>query len=144
MRNIRIFRKGLIMSEYKTQQRKQIYLFLKKHVDQQFTADDIASSIDGVSLSSVYRNLDKMLSDKLIQRFQKDKSRKFVYQYMGHSDCCTCLHLKCNHCGKIVHMDTELVDELLLQTKMKNNFYIDINQTVLSGYCESCQLSLYS
>lgn len=111
---------------------------MKQHIDHQFTANDIASSIESVSLSSVYRNLDKMLSDGIIQRFQKDKSRKFVYQYMAHADCYRCLHLKCSRCGEITHMNINLVDELLAQTELKNKFHIDINKTVLLGYCENC------
>lgn len=127
------------MKKYETKQRAQLSSFLEKHFDRQFTISQLADNIEGISLSSLYRNINQMVSEGLVRRFQPEKSRKFLYQYIGHSDCADHFHLKCHKCGCIKHMDHHSADLFVKVVKAGSNFDIDPDKTILSGLCLSCK-----
>lgn len=126
------------MKKYETKQREQLSLFFEKHFDRQFTISQLAGIIDGISLSSLYRNINQMVSEGLVRRFQPEKSRKFLYQYIGHSDCADHFHLKCNKCGCIKHMDHNSADLFVKAVKAGSSFDLDPHKTILIGSCLSC------
>lgn len=129
------------MDKYATAQRKLLYAFLKSYPDRQFSIDEIAAqlcSTENISLSSIYRNVNKLVDQGYIRRFVKDGSRKFRYQYVGDADCNAHLHFKCVKCGKIIHMDHDTMEEILGSAMKNNDFRIDIGKTILYGSCRSC------
>lgn len=54
------------MGKYQTDKRKQLTAFLEANPDMHFSAKQISESIDGISLSAVYRNLAVCESDDFI------------------------------------------------------------------------------
>ena len=71
------------MKEYSTRQRKLLIDFFKQHCDEQLTVKEIAGFADihdKISLSALYRNIDKMLLEGIIQKYAKENGREFVYQ----------------------------------------------------------------
>lgn len=126
------------MREYETEQRKALFVFLEQNKDYQFTVDEIAVHLTGISTSAIYRNIGKLMEEGSVQRFQKDGSRKFLYQYVGDTECCHHIHLKCNSCGKIVHADRQMTNAILSQVAQNNQFQIDILKTVFVGNCKNC------
>ncbi len=127
------------MKEYQTEQRKRLIAFFASHCDQQFTIDELFDSISDISISTIYRNVNQLVMEGSVQRFQKEGSRKSLYQYIGNSDCTEHLHLKCNKCGRIMHMDDKSM-EIVMETVGNNfDFNIDINKTILFGSCLSCK-----
>lgn len=129
------------MKEYSTMQRQQLLDFLKSHRDKQFSVDEIAQALGEntvISVSSVYRNINKMLAEGDIVRHSLDGSRKFVYQYVGDGACQGHLHMKCGDCGRLIHADSRLSEEILCAAASASNFKIDKKKTVLYGLCEDC------
>jgi len=123
-----------------TEQRKQLLTFLKEHRDVQYSIEDIAEQLctgSNISVSAVYRNMNKLVEEGSVARFAREGSRKFLYQYID-KDCCEHLHLKCNKCGHIFHMEDGFM-EIVLLTAVKNKFVIDKKKSILYGLCESCK-----
>lgn len=127
------------MKEYQTEQRRYLFSFFEKHPDQQFTIEELAHSIPGISISAVYRNVNQMVIEGSVQRFQKEQSRKFLYQYIGDTACAEHLHLKCSHCGRILHMDQKSMEVVIKTVRNNISFDIDKNKTILFGSCLSCR-----
>ncbi len=127
------------MVNYQTEQRKYLLDFFEKNRDRQFSIDVIQNEVTAVSRSAIYRNINQMVDDGFIRRFQKEGCRKFYYQYVGNSECRAHLHLKCSACGTIFHMDLDTSNKLLEFLEHKIEFSLDINKTMLLGCCRACR-----
>lgn len=126
------------MRKYQTEQRRQLLDFFADHPDEQFTIEMLGEQVAGISISAVYRNINQMVAAEEVRRFQKEGSRKFLYQYIGHSTCAARLHLKCGSCGSILHMD-EQSEKAVAEALNKNmHFRVDLGKTVLVGFCDAC------
>lgn len=129
------------MKKYATEQRKILLSFLKEHYDRQYSVEEIAEKLYGVeniSISSIYRNINSMVVEGTVRRFSADGSRRFLYQYIDCDDCNKHLHLKCESCGQIFHMDEKSMENILTSVMSGSNFNIDVKKTILYGLCEDC------
>lgn len=128
---------------YETGPRKRLLEFLKAHCDEQFSAAAIAERISdaegaGISLSSVYRNIDKLVQEGSVRRFEGEDGKKSLYQYIG-GECSEHLHLKCTECGRIIHVDERTTEALLHTALDSSDFSIDEKKTLLFGVCGECK-----
>lgn len=129
------------MREYTTEQRKILLSFLKAHSDETFSIEELSAQLcakKNISVSAIYRNIGKLVSDGLVQRLTKDNSRKFFYQYMGDAECCHHLHLMCTDCGQIFHLDHPSMDVITASVLQSSRFSLDKKKTVLYGLCSTC------
>lgn len=128
------------MKEYATGPRKQLLAFFKENHDKQFTVEEVEAGMkdSAISVSSIYRNVNRMVEDGALQRFLGDGSRKSLYQYIGGSACSEHVHYKCDNCGLIFHMDHRSM-EILNELAGKSEFVIDNKKTVLHGLCRRCR-----
>ena len=63
------------MKNYHTEQRREILNFLTEHKGRQYSVEEIADALctDGsISISSIYRNINALVAQGIIQRFSKD------------------------------------------------------------------------
>lgn len=129
------------MKKYATEQRKILLSFLREHYDRQYSVEEIAErlyGIENISISSIYRNINSMVAEGAVRRFSADGSRKFLYQYIDGNDCHKHLHLKCESCGQIFHMDEKSMENILTAVMNSSNFNVDVSRTILYGLCEDC------
>lgn len=129
------------MKNYQTKPRMLLLNFFEEHCDAEYSIDAIAEELSGISdisLSAVYRNVDKMVSDGILKKVAKTGSRKFLYQYVGAKKCSGHLHLQCTKCGDISHMENGADEQKLKTTLQKNGFLVDENKTMLYGICKKC------
>lgn len=131
------------MKKYHTEQRRQLLNFLTEHNGGQYSVEEIAQQLctDGsISISSIYRNINALAADGIIQRFSKDGSRKFLYQYIGDEDCSEHIHLKCEICGCIFHMDRKTMEAVDASADAAAaGFHINRKKTILYGACRNCK-----
>lgn len=128
--------------KYVTEQRQRMLAFLKANKDRQFSVEELAKQLCGantVSVSAIYRNINAMVEAGLVSRFPAPGSRKFLYQYIGESDCMQHFHLKCEKCGQLFHLDNDAVEDILRAAMQQNAFRINKKKTVLYGACETCE-----
>ena len=128
------------MPEYTTKQRKALTEFLAARTDEQLTAKEIADGVEksGVSVSAVYRNLAKLISEGKLKRIIREGAREAYYQYTD-TDCCRgCLHLICKKCGVTSHLEAKDTENFVSGIAKNRKFAVDITDTVLYGVCELC------
>jgi len=133
------------MKAYETEQRKLLIALFKSDPDRIYTVDEVEEILRGdsddptCSQSTIYRLIARLCEDGIVHKHAKDGSRKFYYQYVKSAACGEHLHLKCDHCGKIFHMDDETSERVLLEVFHKNGFSIDGARTLMPGVCECCR-----
>ena len=125
--------------QYETQQRKDLTLFFAAHPAGQFAIGELACQLKGISLSALYRNINRMVAEGVVRRFHSEGQQKFLYQYIGGDECGQHLHLKCNGCGQIVHADYEAAKMITDAVERSTGFAVDKQATILLGSCGFCK-----
>lgn len=112
---------------------------MKNHSSSAFSADEIthALSPDGSGRSSYYRIISKMVDEGILRRISDPKGRHTTYQYLGGEHCSEHLHLKCNGCGRLIHLDHKASRELVSTLFAIGGFALD-ESSMLFGRCELC------
>lgn len=129
--------------KYATEQRAALLSFLRENCDRQFSVEELAEELCGrqdISISSIYRNVNQMVAEGYLAKLSQNNSRRFLYQYIGARVCEEHLHLKCQRCGRLFHMDDKSMESILSVVMKANNFSIDREKTVLYGNCQKCRM----
>lgn len=128
------------MPKYMTKQRKMLIDYLSLHTDESISAGQIAEALsDRISKSAVYRNLAGMESEGKLHRVASGGGREAVYRYSDEHKCSDYLHLSCRSCGKTVHMEKQIADDLVTSVAASDHFSIDKSETVIYGICADCK-----
>ena len=133
------------MAEYVTEQKKTLKKLLEENCDRAYTVEELIDkmriSADGhvPGKSTVYRLMTKLVAEGTVKRFVRGNSRKFVYQIVMGEHCDCHLHLKCMGCGRLIHLDESVSDELLDKVKSISDFSVNEEATVLFGSCAECK-----
>ena len=128
---------------YKTKQRQYIYDFLKENCETAFTIDEITEKIGkqnvSVGRTTVYRNVEKLVQSGQVRKFIDQKGKSSTFQFVEqHTHCSEHIHLKCVGCGKFIHLDCELMENVNNHILEEHGFCIDNSKSLLFGLCEDC------
>lgn len=125
--------------QYNTENRKRILAFLESFKDKSFTAEEIASreELSSIARSTVFRQLSALSAEGEIRRINDKCSRKVTYQYIDREKCGAHIHLKCNGCGKLFHIDGR-VSKNIEENIFKDGGFILDSATLLLGTCRGC------
>ena len=129
---------------YRTKQSKEILAVMEKYGDEHVTASKIKHKLEvqgsSVSLATVYRQLEKLEDDGLIRKFFLDGKAAACFQYIGDDGlhCESHYHLKCEQCGKLIHLRCSLLDEVEEHILEDHGFSVNPLKTVFYGLCADC------
>ena len=133
------------MATYNTNQKKELLHFLEQHSERSFTIDEIIESMDADASyaikpgkSTLYRLLPSLVEAGTVHRFTRDKGCKAAYQIVGGRSCHSHMHMKCNGCGRLLHMSDSASRDLMEQIEKLNQFHLDLAHTLLYGTCSDC------
>ncbi|MFQ9934177.1 MAG: Fur family transcriptional regulator [Lachnospiraceae bacterium] len=131
------------MAEYRTRQREMILDYMIKNKDIHVTADMIIKYFQfhetPIGKATVYRNLDKLVSDNIVRKFTIEDGTGACYQYSGAgSRCREHYHFKCTRCGELYHIQCDFMNEISSHVYKEHKFKIDSSKTVFYGICEKC------
>ena len=116
---------------YNTKQRKLILEIFKENKNSLLNAKEIKSLLnDKVSKATLYRLLNILCEENIIKKSFNEFNNSYEYSLNENNDCNNHLHLKCDLCGKIIHLK-EIKPEL-------NNFLIDFSHSIIHGTCKAC------
>lgn len=111
------------------------------------TAEDVFMRIKkrfpGIGMATVYRNLEFLRQQGLLNRFQF--SVKSAYYELNDDEREHHHHLICTSCGKVtdysefVERELKLIKDLKKELSVKNNFEIKSHQLHFYGLCEKCR-----
>lgn len=102
------------MIGYQTHQRNQLISFFEAHPNETFTIDEITEKLrdqlgqDAPSRSTVYRTVADLEKEKLLQRMYLADRRRSAYQYRDQHACASHLHIRCEKCHALVHLDADV------------------------------------
>ena len=123
--------------KYRTRQRDQILAYFASHPDVCLSAKDIIENPEiEVGEATVFRCLSHLTSEGLIKKYTSDEGA--LYQYAQTGECNHHFHLKCLYCGKIIHLDCEVMHTVSEHIGEHHQFTVDVSRTVIYGYCADC------
>lgn len=120
--------------KYNTKQRQIIIDYFNKN-KKAISIKDLSLILkDNISKATLYREIDNLVNEgKLLKIYNSDKN---IYEYEL-SDfkigCDKHLHLKCDVCGKIYHLDDSITSSL-----NSIHFMINYSQSFIHGVCQTC------
>ena len=121
---------------YHTKQ-KELILDVIKNYSCEFTVKEIYEILkDKTGLTTVYRVIDQLVSDGLIEKRVKDNTT--FYQYLEKCDCDNHYYLRCDKCGNIIHVDCDCINDLSNHILKKHGFITNKEHIILQGTCSNC------
>ncbi len=115
------------MSLRLTPKRKQILEVLKKQCGT-LSAKDIHTKLPAIDLTTIYRNLDLFVQEKLIKEVNLGSDEvHYEYQTEPHH------HALCTDCNKVIHFTAP--DESIKKLLGLENFDIQELEVVVKGVC---------
>lgn len=128
---------------YKTKQQSAILAYLIAldggHVTVAQIAEHFKFSGLDIGLTTIYRQLEKLIDSGLVRRYSIDGSGAACFQYIGQSKSCEShFHLKCENCGCLIHLECGFLDEIHTHVLNSHDFDINSNKTVFYGKCSEC------
>ena len=129
--------------EYQTRFKKEMMDFILAHRDIRFSAAEIHDYMTGkgviTNLVTVYRNLDKLTAAGQLIKSKNAADGSAFYQYEDpDEDCENHLHLQCEKCGKVLHVDKSVMESFNVYTKGKLGFHLNCKSSSLTGLCSEC------
>ncbi len=125
-------------SEFYNTKQKDTILNVIMHQKKEFTIKDIYTQVkDKTGLTTIYRLVDKLIKEgRLSKNIGKDNIT--YYQYLV--DCSEDNHfyLKCDKCGKMVHIDCDCIEDLTSHITKTHKFKPNKKNMIIYGTCEKC------
>ena len=134
------------MSQPQTRMTRQRMVILEelRKVKTHPTADELYAMVrtrmPRISLGTVYRNLEKMVEQGMVAKYNVDGTSSACFEYIGdhgeeHENC---YHCKCEKCGKLIHLQCNEVEILKQHMQQHHDFQMDPHRTVFYGICGEC------
>lgn len=131
---------------YNTKARRYILEYLSSKGEITVSASDILSNLESrgenISLTTVYRYLNKLSDEKKVIKFTDDDGNKTVYQFIENENCEEHLHMQCIKCGKLIHLNCDFMNELKNHIEDEHGFSLKCSGSVLYGECSDCKNNL--
>ncbi len=127
-----------------TRQKRAIVACLAQLQDKHVTADELVAMLRDspvpVGQATVYRVIKALEADGVVKKHFITGGSSACYQYVGDSpECNQHLHLVCDVCGDIFHLDSDLLDAFIESVAKKNHFAIDTSKISFYGCCRQCR-----
>ena len=95
---------------------------------------------DSVGLTTVYRQLERLVEEGRVNKYIVDGSNAAYFEYVDHDHCGeeTCFHCKCEKCGQLIHLHCHELEAIQKHIFAHHGFQLDSLKTVFYGVCEAC------
>ena len=131
--------------KYKTKQREILTAYLAtvpgKHVTVSEICDALRERDCAVGTTTVYRQLEQMVDEGLVQKYIIDANAPACFAYVADDAQCTqehCFHCKCEQCGQLIHLHCKDLQEIGAHLKRHHGFVLNPLRTVFYGLCADC------
>lgn len=92
-----------------------------------------------VGLTTLYRNLDRMVDEGLVNKYTIDGHGPACYEFIDRTgECGESYHCRCEICGKLIHLHCDEVAGLRDHMLKEHGFRLDPKRTVFYGVCPDC------
>ena len=129
---------------YRTRQQEELRRILEQTPGVHYTAAQIHELMvqqgQAIGLATIYRHLDRMVTDGVVRKYQLETNDGACYEYVGHHDeCCTHFHCKCEQCGRLIHLDCDELRSIQEHIREHHGFTWNTGKTVFYGICDQCR-----
>ena len=132
-------------SKYNTKHRDRILRYMQGMQGKHITASDVCDHFrdqgDAIGQSTVYRQLERLVDEGVLNKYTIDSSSPACFEYTGHGDHKdgeVCFHCKCEKCGRVIHLHCDEINELREHMMAEHDFVLDMRRTIFYGLCEAC------
>lgn len=126
---------------YNTKQQKAILDYISENADRYITVNQISEHMKAqntkIGLTTIYRHLEKLISQGKINKIKVDGLNGACYKYMGAMEN-TYFGLKCEKCGKILKVNCSHLKLFYRHISSEHEFSINQNKTLFYGICKTC------
>lgn len=130
-------------SKYITKQSEAIFSYISSLKGEHVTAAEILkhfqSSKTPISTATIYRRLESLVESGKICKYTIDGSSSACYQIAA-CDECSQIHLKCDNCGTVFHIDCIEIANLPNHIYIEHSFKVNPLKTVFYGTCSKCAI----
>lgn len=128
---------------YRTRAREELLSYLKTAPGQHFTAAEIrrhfAEQGNPIGTATIYRHLERFVREGSVLRYVVGPGDCACYAYAEDQQCVSHYHLKCEVCGKLIHLDCDELREIRTHLLEHHGFAWDSGKTVFYGICAQCR-----
>lgn len=129
---------------YKTRQQDLIVGHLASLSGRQTTVAQIEQELrragTPIGTATIYRQLEKLVAAGRVRKAVPDGRPGACYEYLPDgAHCHEHLHLKCEHCGALVHLDCVQADTFGDHLETTHGFSLNQAKTVVYGTCADCK-----
>jgi Fur family ferric uptake transcriptional regulator len=129
-------------SNYNTRQRKRILDYMMSLGDAHVTVHQMVRHFEKENIvigqTTIYRHLEKLAAEGKIRKYSFDSDASACYQFVADAACGEHFHLICETCGRLIHLDCELLDGIQQHLLADHHFQLNTLKTVFYGKCETC------
>lgn len=135
---------GNVKKTYHSKNKDLILSYASEHKSRRFSAQELYQFLQEhgsqMNLTTVYRNLDKLTEHKSLIKFKTAEDGCTLFQYVEpHGNCHEHLHMQCRSCGKIIHLECQLMKEITEHLSEHHGFRLECTGSVLLGLCDECR-----
>ncbi len=125
---------------YRTKQRDEVLRFFMDHEEECFSAREVYEQVEAGE-ATVFRAVAALVADGLLTKYTGGNGRgEFAtYRYNSAGTCADHIHLKCDRCGRLIHMDCSFMRRIAEHFLNEHGFAVDCGRTVIYGLCEACR-----
>ena len=124
---------------YHTRQQKVILQFIegrKEYVTVSQIDEYLKKQGEPVGLTTIYRHLERLRKEGVVQKIVLDGNSGACYQYVGNeADDESRFLLKCEDCGNILNMDCHHMKALYSHVLEEHHFNVDPHRTMFYVIC---------
>lgn len=129
--------------EYSTHQKRQMLGFLQTHEYEPFTVDEFVFRLkqqgENIGRTTAYRYLEQLSVSGDVRKYQSPQGATCYQHVADRAACDAHFHMMCKSCGRLYHVDCELIDALTKHIRSEHGFMLDPRETVLVGICADCR-----
>jgi len=126
---------------YTTKQRQAVLSCLEARRDEMISVSELAEDLrrggNPVGVATIYRQLTKLEEAGHIHKINTEEGAFFQYCDHDQTDR-SCFLLRCEGCGRILHLDCSHLRPLYDHLEQEHHFLIDPRETVFTGLCDVC------
>ena len=127
---------------YSTKQQQAVLQCLAERGGECLTAAALTAQLrqsgSPVGLATVYRQLEKLEQAGLVHKVHTEEGAFYQYCPLQDREHRDCFLLRCERCGRMVHLDCGHLRGLCDHLESEHRFRIDPRRTVLTGVCSAC------
>lgn len=127
---------------YKTKQRAIIEQAMLEQNGKHFTVDIILDNLrrkgEAVGRTTVWRSLERLSDEGVIRKYVQAGESTCYQCVSDEGGCHEHFHLKCEECGKLIHMECDMLSRIGSHIEAEHGFKVNPLKTVLYGKCCEC------